>query len=98
MMMNALATVTSFQNFDFFFPTILWKYQCNRIANRLRTRIAEQLLSALVPGHDNAIVVLTDDGILTRFHDSGQTALTTFNPSQPHDSVRQARIKHDRFR
>src|SRR5581483_4948377 len=71
-MLNALAALQALDDFPFLLHPISRDDHRDWPADCLVGRVTEDTLCALIPTHDRAIEILTDDRIVGRINDSGQ--------------------------
>src|SRR5882757_3087535 len=72
-MFDTLTAAEVSQYLRFLLQTVLRNQDRDRLADGVFGRVAEQPLRAFVPTRDDAVEVLTDDGVFARLHDRGQS-------------------------
>src|SRR5215510_407509 len=79
-MVYLFAAPDAFQNTRLLIRAIRRYQNHDGLTDGLFSRIAEQLLRAFVPTHDDAVQVLADDGVVRRFDDGRQLGYSIFRP------------------
>jgi hypothetical protein len=77
---NPLASSDARQDFAFLAPQLGRDQQRDRLADHLGRRIAEDAFGAFIPGGDDAVEVLADDGIVGGLDDRGEKRLPDTSP------------------
>ena len=76
-MLHALTALNSRQNVGFLIRALRRNKHLHRFAHRLRYRVAEHLLGAVIPGGDHPVQGFADNGIVGRL-DHGRQAFAHF--------------------
>src|SRR5262245_40602001 len=74
--MNALTAPNARKNLDFFVITIRWKKHRDRPTDHQVGGIIEQSLRPVIPCRDDAVQLYTDDSIIRRVDDRGQSLIS----------------------
>ena len=68
-MLDALTLPDALQDIGFFALALFRQKHADRFSDRLRRRIAIDMLGTGIPGENDAIQILTDDGVFGRLDD-----------------------------
>ena len=71
-MIDALSAPDSLEDAGLLIDMVGGNQDGNGLADCLRRGVAEHGLGAPIPGHDDAVQALADDGIIRRFDDRSQ--------------------------
>ena len=74
-MINALPPSEGRENISLFVKTVWRDNQSNMLANRFFGGVSKNSLCSFVPMDDDAVEVLSDNGILRRFNDGSEAVL-----------------------
>ena len=76
-MIDALPANQPFENIGNFIDTLGWRQHRDMLSNNLIRRVSKDPLGAVIPALNDAVQILTEDGVIGGFNNRGQP-LTQF--------------------